>query len=248
MIKGLVSAVRLLTIIPVPGGEPENPSAALPWFPVVGALIGGILYGVVIVLNALLPTRWDQAVSLFVLAGGSIITGGLHLDGLADWADAFGNSQDREHTLAIMKDPHIGSFGVIVLGIVFLGKWVALTTILAMHAPIVIVLACVISRTMMVDLAVRYPYARPEGGTGAGIVSNGKIKHLIGSFGLCCLIATGIEGIAGLMFVATGCLTSAALGWWSGKRIGGVTGDILGACSELVETVVLFMGALVSPH
>ena len=117
--KGLVTAIRTLTVLPVPGKDSDDFSAALPWFPVVGIILGAILYTISLLWSLLPFEQWSWGCAVILSALLVWLTRGLHMDGLADWADSLGGF-DRERRLAIMKDSSLGAFGVmaIVLGIV----------------------------------------------------------------------------------------------------------------------------------
>jgi len=162
VLGGLVAAVRTLSVIPLPGREAASMSAALPWFAVVGAALGAILFGVSALASVPTIGGWAEAGTLAVVIGGIVLTGGLHLDGLADWTDALGGATAGRR-LEIMKDPRVGAFGVLAVVAILLCKWVALVRLSEFGAPWVVT-AYVVSRTAMVDLAVALPYARKEGG------------------------------------------------------------------------------------
>lgn len=241
---GLTTAIRTLTILPAPGNTGGNMASSLPWFPLVGGAIGAILLGLMLLIDKLAPGHWPGGAAAAVLITGIILTGALHLDGLADWADGFGGGRDREKTLAIMKDSSIGAFGAVALISILLLKWVALSRLAASGTHVWIIAACVISRTMMVELAVWLPYARQEGGIGATIVEGAKRWHR--AFAL--LIALGaliaIAGAAGAQALAVGWLLCRGFGYLCKQRVGGITGDLLGAGGELVETLILVLAAL----
>ena len=129
--RGLVTAIRTLTSLPCPGREADKMTSALPWFPVVGLLLGGLLYGVSACTQWLTRGLWPEASAIVVLICAALFTGGLHLDGLADWADGFWGGRTKEKTLAIMKDSAVGSFGAVALICALLAKWVCLTRLLA---------------------------------------------------------------------------------------------------------------------
>lgn len=242
LFRGFISAVRLLTIVPVPGKDSMKQSSALYWFPVLGCLIGGLQYGIAYAI-ASCSFNWPEGIALIVLGVGIVITGGFHIDGLADWADSLGCTWDREKMLEVMKDSRTGTFGVIAIIIVLLGKWCALTKLIASGHTLSVVAAAILSRTMTTDLAVRHPYARPAGGTGRNIITTAGLRHLIIAYTICiCLVYLFVrfEGIVWLI----GCLiVTHCLGSWSKRRLGGITGDILGACSELSEVTVLLLAA-----
>ncbi len=243
MMRGFTTAVRLLTMIPIPGRETERLADALYWFPVVGTLLGAILW-MTARLFAVLTPNWALGPAGIVVATGSVLTLFLHLDGLADWADGFLCGKDRERTLAIMKDPHVGTFGVVALILVLLLKWIFATRLIECNSSHWLAVACVVSRAMQVDLAVALPYARAQGGTAAPFVQDAHGKHRVVALvaALCLTILLG--GPVGVLALVAAWLAARILARWFLRRVGGVTGDLLGAASELIETGVLFAGAV----
>ncbi|HAS84167.1 MAG TPA: adenosylcobinamide-GDP ribazoletransferase, partial [Verrucomicrobia bacterium] len=173
----LVTALRTLTILPVPGDDADHPADSLVWFAVTGALIGTILWGVQALLSAILPGSDPRLFAAAVVIGGGLLTRGLHLDGLADWADAYWGGWTPERRLAIMKDSSLGTFGTVALVLLLLTKWTSVCVLLESAEPLWIVLAGVISRSIQVDLAASHDYARPEGGTGAAFITDATASH-----------------------------------------------------------------------
>jgi len=244
MTAGMVTAFRTLTILPLPGRDAEDMAASLPWFPLVGCALGFILYGLSRLLGLVGGDSWPEGVALVLVLGSIVLTRGLHLDGLADWADAFGSMSDRQRTLEIMQDPRVGAFAVVAVVVVLLAKWVALARLAVAGELIWIVAAYIVSRAVLVELACCLPYARPCAGTGAAFVQTARPIHRLWSLlsGLALLL--GIYGPAGGVAVGVGWGLTRLFGFWCYRRVGGVTGDLLGACSEIVETLVLLLAAL----
>ncbi len=246
MTGGLITAIRTLTILPVPGIEAGRMSSALPWFPVVGALLGGALYGLAAGVEAL-SGGWPGGAAAAALVGAVVLTGAFHLDGLADWADGFGGGQDRGKILAIMKDSSTGVFGAAALILVLLIKWVSIFRLAASGNHIWLIAACVVSRTAMVELAVWLPYARPEGGTGSEIVEGARSAHRAVAVVIALAVLFTLGGVAGGLSLAGGLIACRGYGLWCRKRVGGITGDMLGAGSELIEALMLAVFALAGP-
>ncbi len=242
MLCGLVTAMRTLSVLPVPGRETRHFSDALYWFP-----FAGLLLGILQVLPAMLAVRlaWPEFSAALVLLSGVVLTRGMHADGLADMADGFFGGRDREARLRIMKDPSVGSFGVLALVMLYLLKWVVLVKLVEGESWTVIIAGIVLARVAQVALASLLPYARSGGGTASGFVSgagslHGAVAFLAGA-GLL-LLLTGFS----LLFVtllASFATVSVLVGWLSMRRIGGVTGDVLGAASELSELGVWCVAA-----
>jgi len=189
---------------------------------------------------------WPFGLAVLLVMAGVLLTRGLHLDGLADWADGFWGGRDREQVLRIMKDPCIGSFGAMALVLVMLAKWVGYVgLIFDPDGWRWIAAAFVVSRTMQVDLACTWDYARAEGGTAAKFVEGAGWRELAPALVVCLatLIVLAWPRWVFLLVLPVCWLATRLFGMWCRRKIGGITGDLLGACSELVETGVLFLGS-----
>jgi adenosylcobinamide-GDP ribazoletransferase len=243
MMRGFTTAVRLLTMLPIPGREAERLADALYWFPVVGMLLGAVLW-LTAGLFAVLTPDWAMGPAGIITAVGAVLTLFLHLDGLADWADGFLCGKDRERTLAIMKDPHMGAFGVVTLILVLLMKWISVTRLIECSTPHWLVIACVISRTLQVDLAVALPYARAQDGKVGPFIEESHGKHRAVALIVASCLTILLGGPAGVLALVAAWMVARILARWFLRRVGGVTGDLLGAASELIETGVLFAGAV----
>jgi len=222
--------------------------SALPWFPVVGLLMGMFMAGVALFCHSIMGARWPEASAAAVLVVYCLLTRGLHLDGLADWADGFWGSSDRAKTLSIMKDSAIGSFGAIALICVLLAKWTCLTRLIAGGGYLWIASACVVSRAAQVILAALYPYARTEGGTAVGYVTESGPRHAVLATGVTVAIVFLLFPLqmGGLLALVLGGAIARLFGDWCNRRVGGITGDLIGAGSELSETAVLALGAVLA--
>ena len=242
--RGLVTAIRTLTIVPVPGREAGRACSALPWFPLVGALLGGLLWSLPALWAALFRVvAWPGGMAVGLLVLWTVLTGGLHLDGLADWADGFFGSRDREKTLAIMKDSRVGAFGVIALVLVLLAKWEALGRLVSggpesmLAQWFVAVLAS--SRAVQVDLAASLPYARPEGGTAGRFTEGAGLGHRLAAMAAALVLSVAACGPLGAAAPVAAWVLGRAFAWYCRRRVGGITGDLLGAATEIVEVVLL---------
>ncbi|MBU2647194.1 adenosylcobinamide-GDP ribazoletransferase [bacterium] len=242
MLNGWITAVRTLTILPVPGKDARDFSTSLYGFVWVGALLGVLLYGITLLRHTLPGPGWPEASALLLVLAGVVLTRGLHLDGLADCADGFLGGHDRDRILAIMKDSQLGTFGVLALIMILLAKWIFLARMLTTGREIWLVAAFIISRVLMVDLAVRLPYARTSG-TAALFVRGAKWQHWFFNFIPAAGILFFLLGWRGVLVLAGGWGFSLVFGWWARNRIEGITGDLLGACCELSEAGILFFGS-----
>ena len=187
------------------------------------------------------------ALAASLLAGfGACVTGAIHLDGLADTADGFGGGRTREDALRIMRDPVIGSYGATALLIVVTTRLAALTALLERGAALpFLVTAPAIARWTIPVLAAWQPYARADGGLGLAVMQQ-NVTSLLVSTTLTALIAFAVLRIDAPFAWAPALLTTAWLGRAARRRIGGVTGDVLGASVELTETAVLLSGVVLT--
>jgi adenosylcobinamide-GDP ribazoletransferase len=209
---------------------------------VVGLLLGLILYGTALLWELLSFSDWPAACALILLAGGVWLTRGLHLDGLADWADSMGG-HGREKRLAIMKDVSLGAFGVMALTLALLIKWVLYQRLVVSGTIIWIIPSLILSRSMLVELQTTLPYARAEGGMAGPFIEGAAGKHRTISHGVT-LVLCLCFGPMGLILYATAWLFVRVFRSRCRKQFGGITGDLLGTANEMVETLVLFVCAL----
>ena len=242
LLKGLVTAFRTLTILPLPGQDAPKHSASLPFFPLVGLALGLLLWAISLINRVISGGGWPMGVAALMLLASIVSTRSLHLDGLADLADAVGGGWDRAQRLEIMKDTRLGVFGGVAVIVVLLFKWLAFSRLVAADSTVWIILVLMISRTMQVHLAVRLDYARAEGGTAASFVNEASGYH----FAAACIITLMVAlvlGPLGLAVLVVAEIITRAYAAWCRKNIGGITGDLLGAGNEIVEVVLLFLAA-----
>ncbi len=238
MLDSLVTAFRTLSNLPVPGRGTESYSSTLYGFVIVGLTLGSILFAEAWGLHLLFSGHWPEAAAFLVMLTGIWLTRGLHLDGLADFGDGFWGGYDRERTLAIMKDTRLGAFGVISLVMLLLGKWIVLVRLFEVNGLIWIISAFVISRAMMVELIVSLPYAREEG-TAGPFIAGANLKHRISALLVAAILLYLLNGIPGLILMVIIWGLTRLFGLWCLRRVGGITGDLLGTCCELSETLAL---------
>lgn len=246
--RTLAAATMLLTRVPVPssaGGVDPARAAAL--YPVVGAGIGAVVAGVAVGAGELWPVL---VAATLAVAAEVILTGALHLDGLADCADGLAG-RDREHRLQIMKDHAIGVYAAATLSLHLLVKVAALAALLHALRPEEMLLLLVgvyaTSRGAMLPLARLLPYARTDG-TGRAVVEGlgtrqlltGLVLVLVGS-----AATVAVDPGAALLVTLVAALTTLSIGLLAQRRIGGVTGDVLGACAELTVSAMLLTAVAV---
>jgi adenosylcobinamide-GDP ribazoletransferase len=219
------------------GGASAPTPQAVRWFPVVGILVGLAVGGVWRGAEELWPPA--LAAALAVVAD-LILTGMLHVDGLVDSADGLLPHLSRERRLAVMSEPTVGAFGVVVAGAVLLLRWAALAS---MGADVWLVagLWC-LSRTAMVGVMAALPYAR-DAGLASVFVGTGRLVVVAAG----AVVAATLVGVAigwpALAVVSVAGLAVMGIAALAQQRLGGFTGDVLGAAGVLAETVGLVVAA-----
>ncbi|ROL66799.1 adenosylcobinamide-GDP ribazoletransferase [Pseudomonas protegens] len=231
-------ALQFLSSLPIrlPGmPEPEEMGRSLLFYPLVGLLFGVLLW----LLDAVLAGTPLLVHAALLLTAWVLLSGGLHLDGLADSADAWlGGFGDRERTLSIMKDPRSGPIAVVTLLLVLLLKFAALVALIEQQQGFALLLAPLIGRASLLGLFLSTPYVR-AGGLGQALTDH--LPALAGRqvLGLSVLVCLLLGGYSGLWAV----LLAVVLFFWLRqlmiRRLGGTTGDTAGALLELLETAVL---------
>jgi adenosylcobinamide-GDP ribazoletransferase len=218
-----------------------EPTRAIPWFPVVGLGIGALVAGVYVGLAAILPSLLAAAVAT---GAGAMLTGALHEDGLADVADAFAGGATRAGRLAIMEDPRLGTYGVVALVVSLLIRvgscaaldaWSAVTLIPAAHA---------LSRVGVIVLMRRLPPVHP-GGLGARYAAALTTSNAAAGIGIGVVAASALLGAWALAAIALCALATYYVGALARRKIGGMTGDVLGAAQQVSELAILLLGAAV---
>jgi adenosylcobinamide-GDP ribazoletransferase len=240
----LLVAVQFLTRLPVPIAA-ELPQDALAdsarFFPVVGAIValGAIAIDLVVGPHA------NRNVSVvLILIYAVIVTGGLHEDGLADAADGFGGGWTKDRVLAIMRDSNIGSFGALAIGGSLLARFVFLTSVPAGDFYGVLLAGHVLGRWAMVPLAYRLQPARNDQGQGARMAQKTSTSTLVIATALAVILVSLGRGLSAIAMIVVACGVAALTGVHYRRRIGGITGDCLGATCQLTECAVYLTGVI----
>lgn len=228
-------AIGLLTRLPVTTDSTRGAAAA--WaFPLVGLIIGALAAGLgwfALALGLSAPIT-----AALVIATQVMITGAMHEDGLADTFDGLWGGWDREHRLEIMKDSQIGTYGVIALIMSLLLRWTALSTLIHGGALFTtLIVTATLSRMPMVFIMATLPHAR-DGGLSASVGRAGLVTAYM-ALGIAlpaCLIAPIPAGIIALIMAAFAATVIALIAL---RKIGGQTGDILGASQQCAEIAAL---------
>jgi adenosylcobinamide-GDP ribazoletransferase len=234
-VTGLRAAFAFLTRLPVgriDGSAAADLSAAAPWFPVVGLAVGGVSAGLRAAAGTVLPSA---ASTVIALAAAVLITGGLHEDGLADTADALGAHVDRARRLEILRDPRLGTFGVLALGLVLLFSFAALAPLPAGRFARAVVVAHVLARCAPLAQSRLAPPARRDG-------SGALLRASTLAFAVAAVVAVAValglgEPAPGATALGASALVTVAFACAVRGAIGGTTGDTFGAGAKLVEVV-----------
>jgi cobalamin 5'-phosphate synthase/cobalamin synthase len=247
--RRLLAGIAFLTRLPVPARlafDARDVARATLVFPVVGLLIGGVQALVAALLAPHLP---PLLIAALLIAVAALLTGALHLDGLADMADGFGGGRTREDVLRIMRDHAIGAYGAVALILQIAVKLAALSALVAGgRATTALVLGACLSRAALVPLGRFFRYARDERfGLGATLGEQIGPTEWLGATALAVVAALFLAGGWGVVHLAA----VAAVAWLGGRycqrRIGGITGDTMGATSEVCEALVYVL-ALALPR
>ena len=242
-LDGLGTALKTLTVIHWPRRESEDFGSSLIWFPLIGLLLGLILYGINLLWELLPFTPWPGGTALLLLVMDIYLTRGLHLDGLADWADSIGGFFQREKRLLIMKDTSLGTFGVLALLVALLAKWLAFERLISCDSVVWLIMIFILSRGMMVELMTTLPYARAGEGMGQPFVAQSSTRHRVLTHAVTIVFCIPFGPVSFLLF-CLGWLEIRLFGIRCRHEFGGITGDLLGTANEMVEITLLMVCAL----
>ncbi len=238
--KLLFSMLRFMTRLPVPGGHEltrHDLAGGMMVMPFIGAVVGGIAalayFGASLFL--------DHALASFAaLSALVLVTGGLHLDGLADTFDGVMSHRGRTRILEIMKDSRLGASGAIALIFILGGKYLCILSLAGGPAILpALVTAPVLGRTSMVISAGMGAYARSGEGLGSFVDETG-LREIAVAVIIAAAVTFPLMGLWGLITLAAVSVFAVVFTAWLKVKIGGITGDTLGACIEIAETIALF--------
>lgn len=239
-------ALAFLTRLPVPATGALSPGAlgrSAAFFPAVGVLVGGVLGGTRLLADLVLPAGPATAIALLAAI---LVTGALHEDGLADTADGLGAHATRERKLEIMRDPRVGVFGAVAL-VGSLGlAWSLLSGLSGADCLRAAIIAHTLGRWAMPVASALFVPARADGAGRMMIVTSGRlVAATVPALAIAC-VAGGLA--AGLAAAGAALLTTAALGSYATRKVGGITGDVYGATAKLVELASLAAVVAVWTH
>ncbi len=239
--KKLIAAIQFITILPIGKPGTYDPMGMIAFFPLVGLLLGGI----VSVFDMVILHIWSpMVVSLLDVILLIWLTGSLHLDGLADTADGLYGNRPKEKALAIMKDSRVGAMGLVAVFCGLSVKWAGLAEI-SIHRSLLLLIIPVYARSSML-FGIRFlEYGRSEGGTGHGVF----VEKLVASSFWGLLIPVMLSFFLGWRFVALNLgfviIVTYTLIFYR-RRIGCITGDMLGAMTEVTEAGLFLLAAALS--
>ncbi|NNG02106.1 MAG: adenosylcobinamide-GDP ribazoletransferase [Desulfobacteraceae bacterium] len=238
MFNHLKATIGFFTIIPVGRNLEFNPKAMTPFFPVVGLLIGAI----VAVCDQVFIRIWPSPVaSILDIAILALITGALHLDGVADTADGLYGQRPVDRALEIMKDSRVGAMGVVAVVLCLAAKWAGFTAMDA-HRPLAILIIPALSRTSAIFGTQFLPYGRPEGGLGKDFFTF-RIKPLNYIWALVPVALSMFMGIRGSILILMHLTITFGVLFYYKKKVNCMTGDMLGALIEINEAGMLLVMA-----
>jgi len=232
MFADLRAAFSFLTIIPLGYADGRKPGWSFTWYPIVGLVIGTIL-----AFMATISPFESYPTAFLILFIWVVITGGLHLDGFGDSCDGLFATVDLKRRLEIMKDPRTGSWAVIGLILLLLGKFIFLPLI----PPLLLIIPPILGRWVMVLAVYSYRYARSSGLGGYFRDGLGQVQVGIATvFTFSAILVFSLNIVLFIFMVAIGLGIVWGVGRWASKRLGGgITGDVYGALCELTELACL---------
>jgi adenosylcobinamide-GDP ribazoletransferase len=244
LVKLFLTATAFLTRLPVPTGMqcgPDALSSSAVFFPLVGLLVS---VGAITLNYVFSRFVAHEVVVVILLVFLVAITGGLHEDALADAADGFGGGWGKDQILDIMRDSRVGSFGAVAIVLALLARFVFLNHVPPQRFDGYLVAGQVTSRWTALPLAYFLPSAREQAGQGARVA--GKITTFTlatGTF-LTVAIAGTVLGVKALWVMLAALVVTGVSGAYYRRRIGGITGDCLGATNQIAEVAIYFTGVV----
>lgn len=242
--RGFVAGISFLTRVPVGADVGERDIAAsVAWFPVVGAVVGLLSAAVYLLASK----AWPPLVASFLAVGASIaITGAFHEDGLGDTADAFGAASTGRDPQPVLKDPRMGTFGVVAIVLV-IGLRVALVASLAPRTgALALVAAHALARAVSAAAVVSAPSAGSGLGSSYAALApkwRGVVAVIVGV-----VIASVCIGIAAPVALAVAAVAAMLEARWAGRTLGGVSGDVLGTIEQTGELITLLVAVALAAH
>lgn len=245
----LAVALQFLTRLPVPRSldpEPRDLAAAAIWFPAVGVLVGGLLALTARVLQS--ASLVPGVVAALLMPVAVLLTGAFHEDGLADTADGIGGGQSRDARLRIMRDSRVGSYGALAVVLLILARYACLLGTAPLAWPVALIVAHGLARWTSLPLVTWFSYARDHAaGAGKPLVTGFNSGRLVAGTALALAVAALAGWPLGALSILCALATAVLIALYVTRRIGGITGDVLGAANVGAEIAVLVLFAATWP-
>jgi adenosylcobinamide-GDP ribazoletransferase len=244
MVDDLRRALGFLTVYRLRATDtwsPELFGSAMAYYPLVGAGIGCALWCLYILLAYAFPPPVTAAL---LLTGLCLVTGGIHLSGLAVTMEGLSGGHDRQTTLGILKEQRPGTMGSLTVVLGLLIKFACLSAIPDEGMLMALVLLGTLSRYAMVQMACFSAYARPGGGFGEPFVRGARRDHFTATLPWSLIIVVCFGGVGGVLIGTLVSVATFGLQTYFRRRLGGITADVLGATNEMGETLVLVLAAM----
>lgn len=231
-----LAATQFITILSLGKVGPYDPPKMIPFFPSVGLLLGILLA----LFDHVVLQMWSPPVaSLLDVIFLAILTGAFHIDGLGDTADGLYGQRPKEKALAIMKDSRLGTMGLVAILFGLSTKWAGMSGLVASRSLLLIIIPAYARSAMLFGIRF-FDYGRPGGGTGSDFF---KEKLKISAFwGM--IIPVGLSGLLGWKAIGLNvgfAVIIATILWYYNKRMGCITGDMLGAMTEITESALFLL-------
>ena len=236
--KKIIAAIQFITVIPLGKPGTYDPTGMIAFFPFVGLLLGGI----VSVFDLVILNIWSPVTaSLLDVILLIMLTGALHIDGLADTADGLYGNRPREKALAIMKDSRVGAMGLVAVFCGLSVKWAGLAEI-SVHRSLLLLIIPVYARSSML-FGIRFlEYGRPGGGTGHGVFTEKLAARSFWGLVIPVTLSFFLGWSAVVLNLGFAVIVMCTLGFYR-RRIGCITGDMLGALTEVTEAGLFLLAA-----
>lgn len=242
--NGLRRALGFLTVYPLRASDTWTPEAlghSMAYYPIAGLLIGLSLWVLYLLLSALFV---PAVVAALLLGGCTLVTGGLHVEGLAKTVNGLNGSSHREETLTIFKESHVSPTAAVSVMLLFLLKYACLRTIPFDAMLLTLILMTTLSRYSMAQLACFSPYASVTGGLGEPFVRGVRQDHFRTALLFTLLIVLVCGQTPGMLIGLLVSLATVGYQHYFRKRLGGITGDVLSATNEVNEALVLLLATM----
>ena len=238
LMKRIIAAIQFITVIPLGKPGTYDPTGMIAFFPFVGLLLGGI----VSVFDLVILNIWSPVTaSLLDVILLIMLTGALHIDGLADTADGLYGNRPREKALAIMKDSRVGAMGLVAVFCGLSVKWAGLAEI-SVHRSLLLLIIPVYARSSML-FGIRFlEYGRPGGGTGHGVFTEKLAARSFWGLVIPVTLSFFLGWSAVVLNLGFAVIVMCTLGFYR-RRIGCITGDMLGALTEVTEAGLFLLAA-----